>query len=188
MTKIYFIVVPLIALMALTRSHHVGNAVSLPDASLAVFFLAGCFFASRALFLMLLAQAAMIDYVAITQLDVSDFCISSAYIFLVPTYFVMWFGGRLSAAQHAVHGHKWAFYVPSLSVLALATLGAFLLSSGSFYLLSGHFENISWHDFIQNSERYFPSYAKGAMTYVISGFALWHLMKNIPTWVVKKAA
>ena len=188
MTKNYFIVVPLILLMALTRSHHVGNAVSLPDASLAVFFLAGFFFASRSLFLMLLAQAAMIDYVEITQLNVSDFCISSAYIFLIPTYFAMWFGGRLSAKLQAIHGNKMAFYMSSIGILALATVSAFLLSSGSFYLFSGRFEALSLSTFIDNSAVYFPSYANSAIAYAISGFAILYAVKRLPLLISKKVA
>ncbi|MEY3280694.1 MAG: hypothetical protein RL674_679 [Pseudomonadota bacterium] len=188
MTKNYFIVVPLILLMALTRSHHVGNAVSLPDASLAVFFLAGFFFASRSLFLMLLAQAAMIDYIEISQLNVSDFCISSAYIFLIPTYFAMWFGGRLSAKLHAIHGNKMAFYTSSIGILALATVSAFLLSSGSFYLFSGRFDTLSVSSFIENSQMYFPSYANSAIAYAISGFAILYVMERLPSLITKKAA
>ena len=187
MTKNYFIVVPLILLMALTRSHHVGNAVALPDASLAVFFLAGFFFASRSLFLMLLAQAAMIDYVEITQLNVSDFCISSAYVFLIPTYFAMWFGGRLSAKLHAMQANKISFYMSSMGILAIATVSAFLLSSGSFYLFSGRFEALSLSAFIHNSAMYFPSYANSAIAYTISGFAILYLIERLPSLITRKA-
>lgn len=186
MTKNYFIVMPLILLMALTRSHHVGNAVSLPDASLAVFFLAGFFFASRSLFLMLLAQAAMIDYVEITQLNVSDFCISSAYIFLIPTYFAMWFGGRLSAKLHVIHGNNIAFCVASLSILAISTASAFLLSSGSFYLFSGRFEALSLSTFIDNSAMHFPSYANSAIAYAILGFAILYFIERLPSLISRK--
>ncbi|MDP3839272.1 MAG: hypothetical protein Q8Q54_10150, partial [Methylococcales bacterium] len=85
---------PLIALMALTRFHHFGDAFSLPDASLAVFFLAGLVFARRWWLLgFLLLEAAVIDYVAITHFNVSAFCVSAAYVFLIPTYAVMWFAG-----------------------------------------------------------------------------------------------
>ncbi len=188
MTKNYLIVVPLILLMALTRSHHVGNAVSLPDASLAVFFLAGFFFASRSLFLMLLAQAAMIDYVEITQLNVSDFCISSAYVFLIPTYFAMWFGGRLSEKLHTMHGNKTAFYVLSSCILALSTVSAFLLSSGSFYLFSGRFEVLSLSAFLHNSAMYFPFYANSAIAYTMSGFAIFYLIERLPSLIARKAA
>ncbi|MDQ5939163.1 MAG: hypothetical protein QG557_110 [Pseudomonadota bacterium] len=186
MSKNYFLVVPLILLMALTRSHHVGNAVALPDASLAVFFLAGFFFASRSLFLMLLVQAAMIDYVEISQLNVSDFCISSAYIFLIPTYLTMWLGGRLSAKIHAIQGNKIGFYILSIGILAVATTGAFLLSSGSFYLFSGHFEALSLSAFIDNSTVYFPPYAHSAITYALLGFAIQYVIKRLPLLISKK--
>jgi hypothetical protein len=69
----------------------------LADASLAVFYLAGIFTGGLASFAVLLTEAALLDYVAISQFQVSDYCISPAYIFLIPTYAVMFFAGRWSA-------------------------------------------------------------------------------------------
>jgi hypothetical protein len=95
--KQYLTISALAMLMALTRSDHFGSAVTLPDASLAVFYLAGIFTGGIASFAVLLAEAALLDYVAITHWQVSDYCISPAYIFLIPTYAVMMFAGRWSA-------------------------------------------------------------------------------------------
>ena len=76
----------LAAVMAATRFHHFGSAISLPDASLAIFFLAGFYLRSPLLFAGFLAEAALVDYLAITYGGVSDWCISPAYVFLIPTY------------------------------------------------------------------------------------------------------
>jgi hypothetical protein len=81
----YLSTIPLVALMALTRVHHFGDAFSLPDASLAVFFLAGMSVSSFSFLGFLLLEAGVIDYVAITQFNVNDFCVSAAYVFLIPT-------------------------------------------------------------------------------------------------------
>ncbi|HYR05226.1 MAG TPA: hypothetical protein VEP71_00935, partial [Gallionella sp.] len=54
----------LMALMAATRMHHYASALHLPDASLAVFLLAGFFIASPLLFAGLLLEAGALDYVA----------------------------------------------------------------------------------------------------------------------------
>ena len=100
----------------------------------------------------------------------------------------MWFGGRLSAKLHAIHGNKMAFYTSSIGILALATVSAFLLSSGSFYLFSGRFDTLSVSSFIENSQMYFPSYANSAIAYAISGFAILYVMERLPSLITKKAA
>ena len=70
--------------MAATRFHHEGTAFALPDASLAVFFLAGAFLSTSGVFIGLLALAGIIDYLAVTSLGVSDYCFSPAYAFMAP--------------------------------------------------------------------------------------------------------
>ena len=100
----------------------------------------------------------------------------------------MWFGGRLSAKLHAIHGDKMAFYMLSIGILAVATIGAFLLSSGSFYLFSGRFEALSLSAFLHNSEMYFPFYANSAMAYAMSGFAILYVIERFPSFISKKAA
>ncbi|NOQ16846.1 MAG: hypothetical protein GQ581_07285, partial [Methyloprofundus sp.] len=93
----YLTILALLMLMALTRSDHFGSAISLPDASLAAFFLAGIFTGGIGSLVALLAEAALLDYIAITHWQVSDYCISPAYVFLIPTYAVLFFAGRYSA-------------------------------------------------------------------------------------------
>ena len=95
----------LVLLMVATRFYsHFGSAVSLPDASLAVFFLAGFYLARMAwpaavAFVFLLLAAGGVDYYAIAFRGVSDACISPAYWFLIPTYACMWYAGRWFAAR-----------------------------------------------------------------------------------------
>ncbi len=115
------------ALMAVTRFHHFAL---LPDASLAVFFLTGLWALPWGLPLFL-AEAALIDYLAVSYGGVSSWCITPAYPFLIPTYGALWLGGRLSQR----HAHLAAIF----TTLAGATLIAFLISNLSFYALSGYF-------------------------------------------------
>ncbi|MFZ2406714.1 MAG: hypothetical protein WAW41_16390, partial [Methylobacter sp.] len=61
-----YLPIPLIALMVLTRFHHFGDVLHLPDATLAVFFFAG-FYRKKALFVFLLVVAGLIDYIAIAN-------------------------------------------------------------------------------------------------------------------------
>ena len=82
--RIQLVAITLIIIMALTRFGHVGSAFSLPDASLAVFFLAGFTVSGLGFLVLLLLEAGLIDYLAITQFNVSDFCMSPAYLCLNP--------------------------------------------------------------------------------------------------------
>lgn len=177
---------PLVALMGATRVHHFGGAFSLPDASLAVFFLTGLFFSQRSLFVGLLIEAGLLDYVAITQFNVSDFCISPAYVFLVPTYFALWFAGRFCASLKLMQDDDLTLSVPAMSTLLAATTGAFLISSGSFYLLS---ENVTV-DFITyaaQTSHYYLYYVGYTLMYSILGFAFFKAMQTLPSFIFKKA-
>jgi hypothetical protein len=97
----------LAALMAATRFEHFGSAISLPDASYAVFFLGGLYMArsvraSAAVFAALIIEAGLIDFYATSVQGISDWCMTPAYWFLIPTYGSLWFVGR----WFALHSHS----------------------------------------------------------------------------------
>jgi hypothetical protein len=170
----------LVALMALTRVHHFGDAFSLPDASLAVFFLAGMGVSSLWFLGFLLLEAGVIDYVAITQFSVSDFCVSTAYVFLIPTYAVMWFAGRYCAKFKVLNASE---LLKTLGLAALATSAAFAISNGSFFLLSEHNTELSWAHYVSGLVQYFPPYASSALIYTLIGLAIIKLVRSIPALV-----
>jgi hypothetical protein len=62
--------------MAATRGYHFVTTEHLPSASWAAFFLAGMYLGSRWVFPVLLAEAALLDFAAITWGGVSNFCVS----------------------------------------------------------------------------------------------------------------
>ncbi|MGY6274453.1 hypothetical protein [Methylomonas sp. MgM2] len=160
--------VALMALMASTRFHHFGTPFALPDASLAVFFLAGLWLGGRYLFAALLVEAGIIDYLAITQFGVSDFCVTQAYVFLIPTYAAMWLGGKWCRrnGESTIDG-----LLRQFGVLVAATSAAFLISNGSFYWLSGRYEATQWDQYIERFAQYYPPYLTGAVLYVIVIYA-----------------
>ena len=170
-----YLPIPLITLMVLTRFHHFGDVLHLPDASLAVFFFAG-FYRKKALFGFLLALAALIDYVAIKN-GTSSWCVSPAYVFLIPTYAVMWFAGRYCSAFKTM---KIAELAKSAGLLTLAASTAFAISNGSFYLFSGRYEDLSWGEYFARVAQYYPFYVGAALIYVIAGFAIVKLFKSLP--------
>lgn len=165
-----FIALGLFALMAATRMHHYGTSLHLPDASLAVFLLAGVLVASPMFFGALLLGAGVLDYVAITHFGVSDFCITAAYWFLIPTYAVLWYAGRYYASVHQ-------YSLRSLGVFAgvsfAANSVAFMISNGSFYLFSGRFADVNMAEYAHRVAQYYVPHLIGAAVYLIPAALLY---------------
>lgn len=162
----------LAVVMVLTRFHHFGSAISLPDASLAVFFLAGWFAPLWLIFAGLVLEAALIDYVAINFFGTSSFCISAAYVALIPTYAAMWFAGRF--AKRTLSDSSDVLTVTAWAVAA--TTVAFLISNGSFYLFSGRFPELSWAQYTSRIAMYYSPYITAALMYIGSGLAIHALL------------
>lgn len=167
--------IPLIVLMVLTRFHHFGDTLRLPDASLAVFFLAG-FYHKKNLLVFLLIMAFFIDYIAISR-GTSSFCVSPAYIFLIPAYSVMWFAGQYCKKIKSL---KLSGLAISITILALATSASFIISNGSFYLLSGRIEVFSWTHFANQFGTYYSPYLTSTMYYGLAGLLIIKLFRLLP--------
>jgi len=129
-----FVILALV--MTATRVNHFA---ALPDASWAVFFVAGFYLrgAARWAFPLLIALAVLIDFFVITSQGIdfwSHYCVSAAYWFLLPAYFALWLGGSLLRRLYAGLG------VRTLGLLAVLLFAAvsvcYLISNGSYYWLS----------------------------------------------------
>ena len=172
----------LVLFMAATRFYsHFGSAVSLPDASLAVFFLAGFYLARLAkpaaiALVSLLLVAGGVDYYAIAFRGVSDWCFSPAYWFLIPTYACMWYAGRWFAARQQT---SWT----SLGLLAgvswASTSAAFLISNGSFFMLSGRFSDMNLAQYAARVAQYYPPYLASTLMYLALAAVLHVLLTNL---------
>ena len=169
--------IPLIATMILTRFHHFGDVLHLPDASLAVFFFAG-FYRKKMLLGFLLALAALVDYLAISN-GTSAWCVTPAYVFLIPTYTVMWLAGRYCHSLTNASTNEVSFSMKGIGLLALATSLAFVISNGSFYLFSGRYADLSWSQYLASVLHYYTPYISSTLIYGIVGFALVKLVKAI---------
>lgn len=154
----------LVLLMVATRSQHFADATHLPDASWAVFFLAGILCGGWAALLGLLALAGTLDYAAIAHGGASAFCISPAYTMLVPAYGALYLGGQLYARWHRA---RVASLLPFTACAAAATVTCELLSSGGFYFLSGRFDSPSLAAFGERLLRYFPAVAESMAFYLL---------------------
>lgn len=147
------IALALAALMVATRTDHFGTPWQLPDASLAVFFLAGFYLASVWSLAGFLALAGFVDYAVIAFGGVSAFCVSPAYLFLIPAFGLVWLAGRGLRARSRAAG--WTPIVGVASVV-FAAFAYELVASGSFYFLSNRFAETSVMEFGARLIQYFP--------------------------------
>ncbi len=162
----------LVLAMALTRFNHFGSSVSLPDASLAVFFLGGLYLArfSGALwvFTALLGEAALVDYYAISVQGTSDWCVTPAYGFLAFAYAAMWFAGHWFASRYTLTGKS---LLNLFAVVTVASAIAFVIANTSFYLFSGRYAEMSATEYTSRVAQYFGSYVAVALLYVACAVA-----------------
>ena len=141
-------------LMAATRGQHVAALGFLPDASWAVFFLAGVYLRSVWGFAALMVEAFALDVAAITWGGVSSFCFTPAYALLLPAHAALWLAGRWYAGRHR---QAWSTLLPFAAALLGSAIVAELLASGGFYLFSGRFAELSLAELGERLVRYFPS-------------------------------
>lgn len=150
-------------LMLLTRGQHLSAVGFAPDASWAVFLLAAVYLrpAWALPFYMLLAF--LMDVTAVTWGGVSGFCMSPAYLMLVPTHIALWGAGRWY--RHAHRDTISTLFTLGGAVLASSIL-AELLSSGGFYLVSGRFADLSLAELGSRLTTYYPSSLEALVLYV----------------------
>ncbi|MFN3785427.1 MAG: hypothetical protein ACK4RS_01175 [Thiothrix sp.] len=141
----------LLLAMLLTRAHVTDHLL---DASWAVFFLAGFYLRNVLAFGVFMATAVAIDYVAITQFGVSDFCVSQAYVAIVPAYGALFAAGRWFAGQY--QGETLATLGKLVVALGVGFAVCEVISSGSFYAFSGKFTDLSLVEFGGRLAKYAP--------------------------------
>jgi hypothetical protein len=122
--------------MLATRVNHFA---ALPDASWAVFFVAGFYLrgSARWAFPLLMALAVLIDFFVITSQGIdfwSHYCVSIAYWFLVPAYLALWFGGSLLRRMYRGLGVRELVLLAGSLVVAVSV--SYVVSNGSYYWLS----------------------------------------------------
>ena len=157
----------LMLLMLATRYYHIGTAWRLPDASWAVFFLGG-FYLARRYFLLLLAEACIIDFVFFA-LGGSQYCLSGAYGFLVLAYAVLWFGGELLRAQQRRDA---LFFVRAAAFWWVCASLAYLFTNASFYWLSDKAANPSWANYFEHAKIWYSAFVSRPMLYLVAAAML----------------
>lgn len=143
----------LVALMAATRGQHFA-VLSLPDASLAVFFLAGVWLRPAWAFPVLFGVSALIDAVAVGWAGVGAACITPAYALLVPAYGALWAAGRWYTARHRL---AWSTLAPLAGAVAAGGILSEIFSTGGYYLFSGAFAAPTFQGVIAGVLKYLPA-------------------------------
>lgn len=184
-TRTFWIVIGLALLMAATRFHHEGTPFALPDASLAVFFLGGWYLRQSRAFAGYLLGAFLIDYIAIAYMGVSDYCVSPAYGFLIPTYAALWWAGRWAAVRDTGAGFP---MTQTTVALLCATSLAFVISNGSFFLFSGRLVGADGWAYSLGVARDYPGYLSTVVMYsglAFLGAALFRAIPALERWQTK---
>ncbi len=155
------VAVALAGLMAATRVHHFGVGTIFPDASVAVFFLAGLLLGRPMVLVAFLVEAALLDQFAFTLAGVSDWCFTPAYAALPPAYGALFFAGWASRDLLGTEADRLARLAANL---ALGIVGFFAISNLGFWAASGYFAGLSLADYTAAVLKYLPPY-------LLTGFA-----------------
>ena len=152
---IFWSTLALMGLMVVTRGHaNPLNIVHLPDFTLAALFIAGTYLRNWIVPLVIIAFAMSIDWYVISNKGVSDFCITQAYMMLVPAYLVMFAGGLMFkslAIQNALKLMKLTV------VMAVSGALEWLISSASFYWMAPYFTDPTVAGFLPRIVKYAPN-------------------------------
>lgn len=170
------ILVALMAIMLVTRYHHIGSILHLKDASMGIFFAAGFWLGGTLALPLLMLEAVLIDWYAISVAGVSDFCVTPAYSMLAVAYAVLWYGGSWYARRH--YAPKLATLVPLALVAVFSTTLSFIVSNGAFYWLGGRYANPHFAEYVDRLALYLPSFVTVALLWigafaVAQAFAVW---------------
>ncbi|GFZ93462.1 hypothetical protein [Dyella caseinilytica] len=150
-------------LMVTTRFKHFGDALHLPDASMAVFFLGGLYLRRHLAFVCFVLLAVLLDYVSIHYAGISDFCVTAAYAFLPLAYAALWYGGRLYAGEL---GSNLRSLLGALVVALACAALSFAISNGSFYWLGGRYAQPHMAEYLQRLWQWGPLFVRTTLSYV----------------------
>jgi len=159
----------LVAVMIATRFKHFGDALHLPDASMAVFFLGGLYLRRHAVFIAMVLLAVALDWISISYAGVSNFCVTLAYSFLPLAYAVLWYAGRWFPPR--MDGRA-ASFVGAFVVALVAACVSFAISNGSFYWLGGRYAQPNMAEYLSRLWQWGPLFVRTTLSYVAVALVL----------------
>ncbi len=161
-----FILAVLALLMIATRVNHFA---AIPDASWAVFFIAGFHLRAwtRWAFPLLMVLALVIDVLVIRASGIGywqHYCVSPGTALLVPAYFAMWAGGAWLRQGYV--SATWAVLGKGAVLLLAAVAVCHLFAQGGFYWTSDVVAEPTVSGWAQNYAQWFLPYLRTTATYV----------------------
>lgn len=155
----------LAGLMVITRSGHLGTAWTPPDASWAVLYLTGFYFARQWRWALptLLLTAVIVDFTVIRYFGVSSYCVTIAYGFMLPAYSLLWLGG---AWLRRAYRHESRDFARCAAIFALAASLCFLVTDTSFYWLGGRVPQPSVAGWWAGFAHWYPEFLGASFIYV----------------------
>lgn len=163
-------------LMVSTRFKHFGDALHLPDASMAVFFLGGLYVRRHLAFVFFVVLSVLLDYVSIHYAGVSDFCVTAAYAFLPLAYGALWYGGRLYTSELS---GSWRSLSGALAVALVCAAVSFAISNASFYWLGGRYAHPHMAEYLQRLWQWGPLFVRTTMGYVAVALLLHAFLQRL---------
>lgn len=156
----------LFALMAATRVHHFGVGAIAPDASTAVFFLAGLMLASQWWFVGFLFAAIGLDALALGVVGVEAVCLTWGYGLLFLGYLALWLAGQLGRAVERLD----LFGAAKIACLAFGGAAVFFVVSNVGYYFGGGYDDLMGaREYVARVSRYFSYYLLVTFGYGAAG-------------------
>jgi hypothetical protein len=159
-------VLVLAALMAATRIHHFGVGAIAPDASTAVFFLAGLLLANPLWFVAFMLEAILLDAIALGAVGVAAVCLTWGYGLLFVGYLALWYAGtrgRSIERLDPIQGAKLFVYA------AAGVVVFFVASNVGYYFGGGYDASMGAAEYVTRVSRYFGHYFVVTVGYAAAG-------------------
>ena len=168
--KKYFSLLTLFFLMALTRNSHSLTAFSLPDATMALFFIGGFHLKDLRWFAGLFLLSTLIDAITSYTDPSMNLWLNISYFGMIFAYGAMWLGGYITIKVKSL------IYLFIISVVS--TLIGFIISTQTFNLLSGRFPDMNIKQSIQTGWEYLPQSLLYTIVYLIVFLGIQSLFKR----------
>jgi hypothetical protein len=147
--------------LILTRGSHITTFYSLPDASLALFLVGGIYLKNIRFFLALFLLGLVIDFGASAFDPKLGFCLTNGYWGLIPAYGVLWLSGYFLYHKKLIQ--KLSIFI---SIVSIAIILAFIISTQTYYIFSGRFGNPSFFESVFHGWEYLPQYFLSSFAYI----------------------
>lgn len=161
-----WLAIGLALVMMATRVGHFGEAGGPPDASWAIFFLAGLWLQNARAFPVFFALAWVADLIAFSLGTPTD-CYSLAYLFLIPAYGSLWAAGQwLATFSRTTRVWMWAVAVLGSAIVCFgwANLGMWWFADSAMIY--------SFFEYLNAVSVYLPGYVLTMSMYVALAVAM----------------